>query len=137
MKKFLFIMLIGIVSFAFAEEKGNTVKLSVNGMTCSSCASTVEKALKGVSGVSNATVDLKSKSAIVVLASNSKTTHDELVKAVADAGFSASESKSEAKTKTMKQADDCDGGGCGDDCDTSSKEMKTKKSKSKAATKKS
>ncbi len=128
-------MLIGIISFAFAEEKGNTVKLTVNGMTCSSCVNTVEKALKGVNGVFEAKVNLKEKSATVVLASNSKITQDELIKAVADAGFSASENK--AESKSMKKADDCEGGCCADDCDSSSKEMKTKKSKAKTPAKKS
>ncbi len=42
-----------------------TVQLSITGMTCDHCVKSVTTALKGVSGVSAAQVDLQSKSAVV------------------------------------------------------------------------
>ena len=43
-------------------------KLLVNGMMCNHCKMTVEKALSGVPGVTNAVVDLEAKTATVTLA---------------------------------------------------------------------
>lgn len=42
-----------------------TVQLSITGMTCDHCVKSVTTALKAVSGVSAAQVDLQSKSAVV------------------------------------------------------------------------
>jgi copper ion binding protein len=39
--------------------------IKVTGMSCSGCAANVEKALKGVAGVSSAKVDLKAGKALV------------------------------------------------------------------------
>jgi len=103
-------------------------------MTCQSCVSTVEKALKGVSGVSKAKVDLNNKKATVTYASG-KTTSASLIKAVSDAGFDATEGKADSKTE-MKKQPKTDGEECGDDCcgdegDNHSKSIKTKKTETK------
>lgn len=137
MKQLIVLFTLIFTVSAFAGDK--TIKLSVNGMTCNSCASTVEKALKGVNGVSEAKVDLKAKKATIVLVSNSKTSTDALVKAVADAGFTASTEKAEAKSE-MKQSEKCDDGSgcCGDDCKDMKKDGKhDKKMKAKASERKS
>jgi copper ion binding protein len=59
--------------------------VSVEGMTCGHCAMHVENALKGISGVQSAKVDLKAKSAVIELA------HDvadaDIKAAVDDAGY--------------------------------------------------
>ncbi len=128
MKQLIVLFTLIFTVSAFAGDK--TIKLSVNGMTCNSCASTVEKALKGVDGVSDAKVDLNQKFATVTLASNSKTTTAMLVKAVDKTGFTAIEGKPDTKKEqSVKQSDD----GCGDGCcepGEYKKEMKnTKKTK--------
>jgi len=58
--------------------------LSVEGMTCNHCVMHVTKALKGVSGVTSAIVDLATKSAVVEGASLDEAG---MKAAVADAGY--------------------------------------------------
>ncbi len=60
--------------------------LKVTGMSCSGCASNVEKALKGVPGVSGAKVDLKAGKATVDF-DPAKTSEKELGQAVKKAGY--------------------------------------------------
>ena len=63
-----------------------TKVLSVEGMNCNHCASAVEKALRSVPGVKEATVDLAAKKATIETEGN---VAGELLKqAVALAGFS-------------------------------------------------
>lgn len=111
---------------AFAADKSKTVTLNVSGMTCSSCVNTVEKALKKVDGVKEVKVSLNEKKATVVLA-NTKTTTASLMKAVSDAGFTASEGKTASKTEMKKkkmEGADCEEGCCDDDCATETKSKK-------------
>jgi copper ion binding protein len=61
-------------------------ELKVTGMSCSGCAATVENALKGVTGVSSARVDLKAKKATVEF-DPAKTSENELKNAVKKAGY--------------------------------------------------
>lgn len=59
----------------------------VDGMHCAHCAAFVEKSLKAVDGVADASVDLARKKASVTL--EKAVADDVLIKAVADAGFTA------------------------------------------------
>lgn len=59
--------------------------LKVVGMTCNHCKMHVEEALRGVNGVENAQVDLGKGEAVV----SGNANREDLVKAVADAGYSA------------------------------------------------
>lgn len=59
----------------------------VDGMHCAHCAAFVEKSLKAVEGVADASVDLAGKKASVTL--EKAVADDVLIKAVADAGFTA------------------------------------------------
>lgn len=59
----------------------------VDGMHCAHCAAFVEKSLKAVDGVADASVDLAGKKASVTL--EKAVADDVLTKAVADAGFTA------------------------------------------------
>ena len=59
----------------------------VDGMHCAHCAAFVEKSLKAVDGVADASVDLVGKKASVTL--EKAVADDVLIKAVADAGFTA------------------------------------------------
>ena len=57
--------------------------LKVEGMTCNHCKMAVEKALKGVEGVTGAEVDLTKKEAVVAGAADKSA----MVKAIDEAGF--------------------------------------------------
>ena len=64
--------------------KQTTIK--VVGMHCSGCSDNVEKALKGVEGVTAASVNLKAGKAVVDY-DPAKASEQKLAKAVKDAGF--------------------------------------------------
>jgi len=57
--------------------------LQIEGMTCMHCKMSVEKALKGVLGVTGAQVDMAKKQAVVSGSADQAV----MAKAVADAGF--------------------------------------------------
>jgi copper chaperone CopZ len=62
-------------------------KVFIEGMTCGHCASHVEEALKEVSGIKSAKVDLKGKVAVIEL---EQSVEDAKIKAaVEDAGYEA------------------------------------------------
>jgi P-type Cu+ transporter len=65
----------------------NIIKLPIEGMTCASCATRVEKALKRVPGVATAEVNLATETAIVSLAEGAAP--ESLVDAVRGAGYEA------------------------------------------------
>ncbi len=62
-------------------------KISIMGMHCASCASNIEKSLKKVSGVKEATVSLMTNKGFVEC--EDKVSDEELKKAVARAGYKA------------------------------------------------
>jgi copper chaperone CopZ len=64
------------------------IKLRITGMTCGHCLAKVEKALKGVSGVYSAVVDLPDGEAEVDFDDDTVTTV-ELIGAVQKAGYGA------------------------------------------------
>jgi copper ion binding protein len=68
----------------------SSCKLQIEGMTCGACVKAVEKALKNLTGVKEASVDLKEGTASVQY-ENEKVTRAEMIKAIKDAGFTASE----------------------------------------------
>ena len=76
-----------------------TEKLEIEGMHCASCVSAVEKSLKKLGGVRNATVNLATESATVEYETDS-IKHTDLKKAVEDAGYEIRE-KLETKTLTI------------------------------------
>lgn len=63
--------------------------LNVTGMTCGHCQMSVAKALKDISGVKSAEVNLETNTAVVEYKS-AKTTTEEMIKAVEEAGYKAS-----------------------------------------------
>ena len=71
----------------FTESSDSTIDLAIDGMTCASCVGRVERALKAVPGVTDASVNLATEHASV--RSNGAVVHAELVKAVEAAGFAA------------------------------------------------
>jgi Cu+-exporting ATPase len=77
-----------------AEQK----HLDIEGMHCASCVAAVEKSLKNLEGVSEASVNLATESATVEFDPNT-VDFDRLRKAVSDAGY---EAKSPARTTTLR-----------------------------------
>jgi copper chaperone CopZ len=65
-----------------AELGPHTVALKVDGMACPNCAKHIAEELKEVPGVTDATVDFKTKTAIVNLDPNNPATTDSLNAAV-------------------------------------------------------
>ena len=60
-------------------------KMLIEGMKCMHCKASVEKALKGVAGVTEAEVDLEAKTARIVL--DADVADDTLMAAVKEKGF--------------------------------------------------
>ncbi len=101
-----FIVIISAGPLTAQTSKPQLVKLAIAGMHCDNCAAKVDKALRGVEGVKDVQVDLKSKSAVVTVASTSVRS-DALVKAVNDVGFRASLGKAVASTTKKEKCDGC------------------------------
>ncbi|MEE8319268.1 MAG: heavy metal-associated domain-containing protein [bacterium] len=70
-------------------DSDSTISLKIEGMHCGMCVSRIEKALKELDGVSEATVSLEENRADVRYDSGSVKT-GELIAAVEEAGYSAS-----------------------------------------------
>lgn len=127
------VVLAGLVSAQ--TTKPETVKLAISGMSCNSCVTKVDKALRDVKGVRDVKVDLKSESAEVVLASASVKT-DALVKAVVKAGFKAQVGAKAATTNGEKKESCCSGeekkkeGACDGNCEEEVKDKKKTTGKS-------
>src|SRR5688572_25799751 len=75
----------------------NVIKLPIEGMTCASCATRVEKALKRVPGVATAEVNLATETATVSMAEGAAP--QSLVDAVRGAGYEARLSPAAPKAK--------------------------------------
>ncbi len=78
------------------QLKQQQLRLRISGMTCASCVSRVERALKKIPGLLSAEVNLATETASIRLLSN--VTPDLLIAAVSKAGYSAS---LEAETPTQ------------------------------------
>ena len=63
------------------------IKITLDGMHCASCANNVEKAVRKVIGISNVSVSLMTKKAIIEAEDN--VTHEELKKAIEKTGYRA------------------------------------------------
>ncbi len=74
------------------SEKDNHITLPIEGMTCASCVSHVEKALQGVPGVSGVSVNLGTGKASLEYSSGDASV-DQLRQAVADAGYKVTTTK--------------------------------------------
>ncbi|WP_406853318.1 heavy metal translocating P-type ATPase [Brevundimonas sp. BH3] len=77
--------LVKAVETAGYSVPASSVELAIEGMTCASCVGNVERALKAVSGVTNATVNLATERATI----SGTVDADTLIKAVAKTGYSA------------------------------------------------
>lgn len=84
------------------EPKPTSVELKVSGMTCASCVSRVEKALKRVPGVLDATVNLATERARVRFLGSPDTTVW-LISAIEDTGYEAAEVRTDTDTTDLEQ----------------------------------
>ncbi len=78
------------------------LQLLIQGMTCASCVSSVEKALTNVEGVKQAQVNLAEQSALVFATQDSEPLHQAIVESVKQAGYQA-EILQDATTQQKKQ----------------------------------
>lgn len=74
------------------RSRGRAIELSIAGMTCGGCANTVQRVLSRVAGVTGATVELASGSAVVTGTAGP----EELVAALETAGYHAEPTAGEA-----------------------------------------
>jgi copper chaperone len=129
--KFGSLVVVLVLLFALSpaqEKKLDVVTLYVSGMHCDGCASNVSEALKGVKGVSTVKVSLDAKSAEIQFASGSSVSNDELLKAIANAGYKGSTTKPAADEPVakkhgmkMKKGSSEKEGDCKDGCDKEKK----------------
>lgn len=77
------------------------IKFDIQGMTCSSCSSHVEKAVKKLDGIRNVNVNLLSNNMSVEYDSNILN-NEKIIKAVIEAGYGASISSNEENEKIKK-----------------------------------
>jgi len=82
-----------------ASDIDDSQQLLINGMSCASCVSRVQKALQAVPGVSQARVNLAERTALI-MGSASAT---ELVQAVEKAGYGAEAIEDEAERRERQQ----------------------------------
>ena len=81
------------------------IPLAIEGMTCAACVGSVESALKGVSGVTAASVNLATERATVSIASGMATV-EELVRSVEKAGYGARPHEGAAAAGTAEESRD-------------------------------
>ncbi|CAM2817950.1 Copper-translocating P-type ATPase [Vibrio mytili] len=83
---------------------GTQIQMLVQGMTCASCVSSVEKALTSVAGVEKAQVNLAEQSALIFIDKDSEALHQSIVESVKQAGYDG-EILQDAATQQEKQAE--------------------------------
>ncbi|VAX08035.1 Lead, cadmium, zinc and mercury transporting ATPase; Copper-translocating P-type ATPase [hydrothermal vent metagenome] len=81
------------------SANNKTIRLSISGMGCAGCVSTIEKALAAVPGVNKASVNFAERTAAVTASADTET----LIQAVKDAGYDASELR-DAEDEAEKEA---------------------------------
>lgn len=74
---------------AFNPDDQQQIVLELKGMTCEGCAPAVEKAIRGVPGVSGATVCYEKSEAVVFVPKGQEAPRDTILQAVHQAGYSA------------------------------------------------
>jgi len=88
-----------------SSNKSLTREFSINGMTCASCVSRVEKSLKKIDGVKNAEVNLTTERARVTY-NQQPSEFDSVIKAVENAGFTAALINEETRQQNSKKNED-------------------------------
>ncbi len=89
MKKLIIAFMLIFATTAFAEGKKLTVK--IDGMTCPSCAASVESQFEKLDAVDSVDISLTKGTATVTLKEGKDLKEDDVKKAVKNAGFKAIE----------------------------------------------
>jgi copper chaperone CopZ len=71
------------------RQRGGTMELIIEGMTCGFCETTVQEALDKVDGVMKANVKLRKKRAYVTVDPEKNVKMEDLIKAVQEVGYEA------------------------------------------------
>jgi Cu+-exporting ATPase len=95
--------LAGVVERAGYSVPRRTVELDIAEMTCASCVARVERALRAVPGVVNATVNLATERASIEMLDGAASVHD-LLQAVQRAGYGGREHAGGVTAPTMTTA---------------------------------
>lgn len=84
----IFLTTLAIMAALTSAAQAETIKVSVNGMVCSFCATGIEKTFKAQPAVEHVKVDLENK--LVTIATKPKEKIDDatVTKLIADAGYS-------------------------------------------------
>ena len=91
-KSLLALSLLAIVSSTTAAGESRSATLDVQGMTCVSCPITVRTLLKKIPGVTEATIDYKTREAHIQFDPD-KVRAEQLAKAVTEIGYPATVKK--------------------------------------------
>ena len=89
MKKLIIASMLMFATMVFAEGKKLTVK--IDGMTCPSCAASVESQFRKLDAVDSVDISLRKGTAVVTLKEGKNLKEDDVMNAVKDAGFKAIE----------------------------------------------
>lgn len=118
MKKVLFVMLFAFLALS-ADSFAKSIKEAkfTTNMTCESCKSKIEKALKVEKGVVSSTADVASKT--VTVSYDADITNESAIRgSIAKLGYKVEAAKEVKATKVGKDANStCDPKKCGSKCD--------------------
>jgi len=102
MKKLIIASMLMFATMVFADGKKLTVK--IDGMTCPSCAASVESQFRKLDAVDSVDISLRKGTAVVTLKEGKSLKEDEVMNAVKDTGFKVIE-VSAARTELVSESD--------------------------------
>lgn len=83
--KNIFVTLIIIITSALAEAK--TLTAQVDGMTCPSCAASVEREVKKIKGVSDVSINIRSGKVEIIFKDDQTPSEENIIQAIKKAGY--------------------------------------------------
>jgi Cu+-exporting ATPase len=86
-----------------SSQSDSSIQLLIQGMTCASCVSSVEKALQSVVGVDKARVNLAEQSALVLTSLTNSDVEQPLLQAIKEAGYQGEIVEDLASTQKKQQ----------------------------------
>ena len=102
MKKLIIASMLMFATMVFADENKLTVK--IDGMTCPSCAASVESQFEKLDAVNSVDISLRKGTATVTLKEGKNLKEDDVKNAVKDAGFKVIEIR-EARAELVSKSD--------------------------------
>ncbi len=87
MKNIFFVFVLSAVTFFNGIAQVTSIKVGVDGVTCSMCSKGTEKSIKRLSFVESVTMDLNTTEASIFIKSNQTADFKAIAKAITDAGF--------------------------------------------------